>query len=151
MDQLLFSSLLGLALIGGPLFAYFQHHSLLAEFKYYAFDIFFEGSYGTGFSPDVGSVGLLRSGLIMLLPAFIDAMHASRGLGRAERLRALIAKLNVNVEHPVTASIGLAFATAPTSELGALLSSADKAMYHAKASGRFWRYGHCWPVPMPYG
>ncbi|MNH26089.1 putative diguanylate cyclase YcdT [compost metagenome] len=54
----------------------------------------------------------------------------------AERLRALIAKLNVNVEHPVTASIGLAFATAPASELGALLSSADKAMYHAKASGR---------------
>lgn len=54
----------------------------------------------------------------------------------AEHLRALIAKLNVNVEHPVTASIGLAFATAPASELGALLSSADKAMYHAKASGR---------------
>ena len=75
---LLFSSLLGLALIGGPLFAYFQHHSLLAEFKYYAFDIFFEGSYGTGFSPDVGSVGLLRTGLIMLLPAFIVLMMGRR-------------------------------------------------------------------------
>ncbi|AYO63429.1 hypothetical protein E3D14_10240 [Aeromonas salmonicida subsp. salmonicida] len=75
---LLFSSLLGLALIGGPLFAYFQHHSLLAEFKYYAFDIFFEGSYGTGFSPDVGSVGLLRTRLIMLLPAFIVLMMGRR-------------------------------------------------------------------------
>ncbi|EQB2604397.1 hypothetical protein ACYHQC_003570 [Aeromonas salmonicida] len=75
---LLFSSLLGLAMIGGPLFAYFQHHSLLAEFKYYAFDIFFEGSYGTGFSPDVGSVGLLRTGLIMLLPAFIVLMMGRR-------------------------------------------------------------------------
>lgn len=54
----------------------------------------------------------------------------------AERLRALIAKLRVNDEHPVTASIGLAFAKAPASELGALLSSADSAMYLSKVSGR---------------
>ena len=66
-----FSSLLGLALVGGPLYAYFQHHDVLAEFKYYAFGIFFEGSYGNGFSPEVGAVGLLRTGLIMLLPAFL--------------------------------------------------------------------------------
>lgn len=76
--ELLCSSLLGLALVGGPLLAYFQHHNLLAEFKYYAFDIFFEGSYGNGFSPDVGSVGLLRTGLIMLLPAFIVLMMGRR-------------------------------------------------------------------------
>ncbi|RQM71647.1 hypothetical protein EHZ82_05545, partial [Aeromonas hydrophila] len=76
--SLLCSSLLGLALVGGPLLAYFQHHNLLAEFKYYAFDIFFEGSYGNGFSPDVGSVGLLRTGLIMLLPAFIVLMMGRR-------------------------------------------------------------------------
>jgi diguanylate cyclase (GGDEF)-like protein len=54
----------------------------------------------------------------------------------AERLRALIAKLRVNDEHPVTASIGLAFAKAPATELGALLSSADSAMYLSKVSGR---------------
>lgn len=54
----------------------------------------------------------------------------------AERLRALIAKLNVDTQYAVTASIGLAFAKAPASELDALLSSADKAMYGAKASGR---------------
>ncbi|WP_409314342.1 diguanylate cyclase [Pseudomonas putida] len=54
----------------------------------------------------------------------------------AERLRALIAKLRVNDEHPVTASIGLALAKAPATELGALLSSADSAMYLSKVSGR---------------
>ena len=75
---LLISSLLGLALIGGPLYAYFQQHDLLAAFKYYAFDIFFEGSYGNGFSPMVGAVGLLRTGLIMLLPAFIILMLSRR-------------------------------------------------------------------------
>ncbi|MGL6612455.1 hypothetical protein ACSZN8_00740 [Aeromonas caviae] len=75
---LLFSSLLGLALVGGPLYAYFQHHDVLAEFKYYAFGIFFEGSYGNGFSPEVGAVGLLRTGLIMLLPAFLVLMLGRR-------------------------------------------------------------------------
>ncbi len=54
----------------------------------------------------------------------------------AERLRARIAKLCVNEQHPVTASIGLAFAKAPATELGALLSSADSAMYLSKVSGR---------------
>ncbi len=54
----------------------------------------------------------------------------------AERLRALIAKLRVNEQHPVTASIGLAFAKAPATELSALLSSADSAMYLSKVSGR---------------
>ena len=72
------SSLLGLALVGGPLYAYFQHHDVLAEFKYYAFGIFFEGSYGNGFSPEVGAVGLLRTGLIMLLPAFLVLMLGRR-------------------------------------------------------------------------
>ncbi|WP_139709424.1 hypothetical protein [Aeromonas allosaccharophila] len=75
---LLISSLLGLALIGGPLYAYFQQHDLLAAFKYYAFDIFFEGSYGNGFSPMVGAVGLLRTGLVMLLPAFVILMLSRR-------------------------------------------------------------------------
>ncbi|MGY3876792.1 hypothetical protein ACW5WK_05005 [Aeromonas enteropelogenes] len=75
---LLLSSLLGLALIGGPLYAYFQQHDLLAAFKYYAFDIFFEGSYGNGVSPAVGAVGLFRTGLIMLLPPFILLMLGRR-------------------------------------------------------------------------
>jgi hypothetical protein len=75
---LLISSLFGLALVGGPLYGYFQHHQLLAEFKYYAFDIFFEGSYGNGFSVYVGAVGLLRTGLIMLLPAFVLLMLSRR-------------------------------------------------------------------------
>jgi drug/metabolite transporter superfamily protein YnfA len=65
-------------LVGGPLYAYFQHHDVLAEFKYYAFGIFFEGSYGNGFSPEVGAVGLLRTGLIMLLPAFLVLMLGRR-------------------------------------------------------------------------
>ncbi|PWB35123.1 GGDEF domain-containing protein [Pseudomonas sp. SDI] len=52
----------------------------------------------------------------------------------AERLRALIAQLSS--EYPVTASIGLSCATAADSDLDTLLSSADKAMYRAKASGR---------------
>ncbi|MGL5031704.1 MAG: hypothetical protein ACRC5V_10190 [Aeromonas sp.] len=75
---LLISSLLGLALIGGPLYGYFEQHDVLLAFKYYAFDIFFEGSYGNGFSPMVGVVGLLRTGLIMLLPAFIIVMLTQR-------------------------------------------------------------------------
>ena len=50
----------------------------LAEFQYYAFGIFFEGSYGSGFSPEVGAVGLLRTGLVMLLPAFTILLMMSR-------------------------------------------------------------------------
>lgn len=54
----------------------------------------------------------------------------------AERLRALIAQLNVSSEHGVTASIGLVYATTAESDLDALLVCADKAMYRAKAAGR---------------
>ncbi|MEW7865314.1 hypothetical protein [Aeromonas diversa] len=71
---LLLSSLAGLALVGGPLLAYFQHHGVMEAFTYYSFAIFFEGSYGNGSSLAVGAVGLFRTGLIMLLPAFVLLM-----------------------------------------------------------------------------
>lgn len=54
----------------------------------------------------------------------------------AERLRAAIAQVNVSAEHRVTASIGVACASANDTELDTLLSGADKAMYRAKATGR---------------
>ena len=67
---LLFSSLLGLALVGGPLYAYFQHHDVLAEFKILRLRHLLKGATATA-SLLVGAVGLLRTGLIMLLPAFL--------------------------------------------------------------------------------
>lgn len=71
---LLLSSLFGLALVGGPLLAYFHYHGVLEAFRYYSFAIFFEGSYGSGNSLAVGAVGLFRTGLIMLLPAYVVLM-----------------------------------------------------------------------------
>lgn len=73
---LLLSSLGCLALVGAPLLAYFRHYGVLDEFVYYSFSIFFEGSYGNGTSLAVGAVGLFRTGLVMLLPAFVLVLLA---------------------------------------------------------------------------
>lgn len=67
---LLTTSLACIALVVLPILVYFQTHQALSEMWYYSFGIFFDGSYGHGFSLLTGSVGFWRTGLFLLLPAF---------------------------------------------------------------------------------
>ena len=73
--KLFVSALLGLAVVAGPLLGYFWQQGVLESFWYYSFAIFMGQSYGSGFSPLVGSVGLLRTGLILLLPMALYVLH----------------------------------------------------------------------------
>jgi len=66
------------------------------------------------------------------------ARHAelSSLMGLAERLRALVATLNVNgLNHPLTVSIGVA-TWQPEDSCKTLIARADQAMYRAKHAGR---------------
>lgn len=73
--KLFVSALLGLAVVAGPLLGYFWQQGVLESFWFYSFAIFMGQSYGSGFSPLVGSVGLLRTGLILLLPMALYVLH----------------------------------------------------------------------------
>ncbi len=73
--SLFFSALLGGAVVAVPLLLYFQLHGVLENFWFYSFAIFMGQSYGSGFSPLVGSVGLARTGLILLLPGALAILH----------------------------------------------------------------------------
>jgi len=72
---LLLSGLLGVAVVLFPLTTYFYVQGVLENFWYYSFGIFFTGGYGPGFSLLAGSVGLARTGLLLLLPGLIQVVH----------------------------------------------------------------------------
>lgn len=69
------SALLGIAVVSLPLLAYFYLHGVLESFWFYSFGIFMGSSYGNGFSLAVGAVGLLRTGLILLLVPALALLH----------------------------------------------------------------------------
>ncbi|MFC3914523.1 hypothetical protein ACFOSS_13785 [Pseudaeromonas sharmana] len=69
------SALLGLLAVVAPLLLYFQWQGVLESFWFYSFAIFMGKSYGSGFSPAVGAVGLFRTGLILLLPLTLWVLH----------------------------------------------------------------------------
>jgi hypothetical protein len=73
--KLFVSALAGVAVIAAPLVLYFWQQGVLENFWFYSFAIFMGQSYGTGFSPLVGSVGLFRTGLILLLPLALFVLH----------------------------------------------------------------------------
>jgi len=73
--KLFVSALFGIGVVAGPLVFYFWQQGVLENFWFYSFAIFMGQSYGSGFSPLVGSVGLLRTGLILLLPLALYVLH----------------------------------------------------------------------------
>ncbi len=69
--RLFVSSLLGIGAVLLPLALYFHAHGVLANFGYYSFGIFFTPGYGEGFRLAAGFWGQVRTGLWLLLPAYL--------------------------------------------------------------------------------
>ena len=67
--------------------------------------------------------------------AILPATDAVAALAIAERVRAAIASHDWP-RRPITASLGVATATAPIPSVDALLEEADEALYLAKRKGR---------------
>jgi diguanylate cyclase (GGDEF)-like protein len=61
---------------------------------------------------------------------------ASEGEAIVERLRAALAEINFDEEHPLTMSAGIARFPFDGTMAAELLALADQALYHAKATGR---------------